>query len=374
MKEICWFYYTLSGTEPPEAVKFHKMQNHSIKNESFQPEEEKAEPKKLALQVSKVQIPMRIDKYLAQQVENATRNKVQEAIEEGRVLVNGRPVKSNYRIKSCDAIQITFLRPPAPELAPEDIPVSIVYEDCDLMVVNKEPGMVVHPAFGNWTGTLANAILHHIGKDAGTLDPSELRPGIVHRLDKDTSGLIIIAKNPTALHRLARQFAQRQVEKSYKAIVWGVPDPVSGAILTNIGRSKKNRKVMANYPYEGPDGKHAVTDYLVEENLLWFSAVSLTLHTGRTHQIRAHMQHIGHPILGDETYGGRVLRTLAFSRSESFVKNLLEIMPRQALHAEKLRFSQPTTHETLSFSTPLPIDMLRTLDRIRTVLASQLHS
>ncbi|NTW94589.1 MAG: RluA family pseudouridine synthase, partial [Chlorobiaceae bacterium] len=343
------------------------MQNHSIKNESFQPEEEKAEPKKLALQVSKVQIPMRIDKYLTQQVENATRNKVQEAIEEGRVLVNGRPVKSNYRIKSCDAIQITFLRPPAPELAPEDIPVSIVYEDCDLMVVNKEPGMVVHPAFGNWTGTLANAILHHIGKDAGTLDPSELRPGIVHRLDKDTSGLIIIAKNPTALHRLARQFAQRQVEKSYKAIVWGVPDPVSGTILTNIGRSKKNRKVMANYPYEGADGKHAVTDYLVGENLLWFSAVSLTLHTGRTHQIRAHMQHIGHPILGDETYGGRVLRTLAFSRSESFVKNLLEIMPRQALHAEKLRFSQPTTHETLSFSAPLPIDMLRTLDRIRTV-------
>lgn len=347
------------------------MQNHTIKNESQEPESAMAEPKKLILQVSRVQTPMRIDRYLTQQVENATRNKVQEAIEEGRVLVNGRPVKSNYRIKSCDSIQITFLRPPAPVLAPEDIPIDIIYEDCDLMVVNKEPGMVVHPAFGNWTGTLANAILHHTGRDAGTLDTEELRPGIVHRLDKDTSGLIIIAKNPTALHRLARQFAQRQVEKVYKAIVWGVPDPPSGTIRTNIGRSKKNRKVMANYPYEGADGKHAVTDYLVEENLYWFSIVSLTLHTGRTHQIRAHMQHIGHPILGDETYGGTAIRPLSLSKSEGFVKNLLELMPRQALHAETLGFSQPSTHERLVFSAPLPEDMHRTIHKIRAVLAAQ---
>lgn len=352
---------------------FHKMQNHTIKNESSQPESETPEPKKLTLQVSKVQIPMRIDKYLTQQVENATRNKVQEAIEEERVLVNGRPVKSNYRIKSCDTILITFLRPPAPELAPEDIPIDIVYEDSDLMVVNKEPGMVVHPAFGNWTGTLANAILHHIGRDAESLDASELRPGIVHRLDKDTSGLIIIAKNPTALHRLARQFAMRQVQKIYKAIVWGVPDPGSGTILTNIGRSKKNRKIMANYPYEGVDGKHAITDYLVEENLHWFSVVSLTLHTGRTHQIRAHMQHTGNPILGDETYGGTVIRTLPFSRSESFVNNLLEIMPRQALHAETLSFSQPSTHEKLTFSSPLPTDMQKTLEKIRSVIKCEME-
>jgi len=350
------------------------MQNHSLKNESQQPEAATPEPKKITLQVSRVQTPMRIDRYLTQQIENATRNKVQEAIGEERVLVNGKPVKSNYRIKSCDTIRITFLRPPAPDLAPEDIPIEIVYEDDDLMVINKEPGMVVHPAFGNWTGTLANAILHHIGRNAGTLDDTELRPGIVHRLDKDTSGLIIIAKNPVALHRLARQFAQRQVEKVYKAIVWGVPDPSAGTIRTNIGRSKKNRKVMANYPFEGPDGKHAVTDYTVEENLCWFSVVSLTLHTGRTHQIRAHMQHVGHPILGDETYGGTAPRPLSFSRSESFVKNLLTGMPRQALHAEILGFSQPSTHEKLRFSAPLPEDMLRTLDRIRTVLANRIRS
>jgi 23S rRNA pseudouridine1911/1915/1917 synthase len=352
------------------AFKFHKMQNQPIKNESGEPEELPLEPKKLTLQVSRVQTSMRIDQYLTRQVENATRNKVQEAIEEGRVLVNEKRVKSNYRIKSCDTIQMTFLRPPAPELAPEDIPIDIIYEDQDLMVINKKPGMVVHPAFGNWTGTLANAILHHIGIGAEELDKTSLRPGIVHRLDKNTSGLIIVAKNPVALHRLARQFADRQVLKIYKAIVWGVPEPPSGTITTNIGRSKKDRKVMANFPFEGKDGKTAITDYSVTENLHWFSVVSLTLHTGRTHQIRAHMQHLGHQILGDETYGGAALRNLPFSRSEGFVRNLLELLPRQALHAETLAFHQPSTREPLSFTAPLPDDMLAALDKIRAIIAS----
>jgi len=321
----------------------------------------------MTLQVSRVQTPMRIDLYLAQQVENATRNKVQEAIEEERVLVNGKPVKSNYRIKSCDLIEITFLRPPAPELTPEDIPIDILYEDGDLMVVNKAPGMVVHPAFGNWSGTLANAILHHLGRVADALDRTELRPGIVHRLDKDTSGLIIIAKNQIALHRLAQQFARRQVEKVYKAIVWGVPDPLSGTVKTNIGRSRKNRKIMANYEFEGREGKHAVTDYEVTENLFFFAVVSLTLHTGRTHQIRVHLQHIGHPILGDTIYGGNDVRTLPFGRSEQFVRNLLDLMPRQALHAETLRFRHPATQEPLTFSAPIPEDMLAALRKIRSV-------
>ena len=344
------------------------MQNQKQINESGQKDIIPLEPKKLTLQVSRVQTPMRIDQYLTRQVENATRNKVQEAIEEGRVLVNEKIVKSNYRIKSCDLIEMTFLRPPAPELAAEDIPIEIIYEDQDLMVVNKKPGMVVHPAFGNWTGTLANAILHHIGKDAEVLDKSELRPGIVHRLDKNTSGLIIIAKNPVALHRLARQFADRKVIKIYKAIVWGVPDPSSGTITTNIGRSKKDRKVMANFPFEGKDGKTAVTDYVVTEDLHWFSVLSLTLHTGRTHQIRAHMQHLGHQILGDETYGGASLRTLPFSKSDGFVKNLLELLPRQALHAETLSFHQPMSHELLSFTAPLPQDMQLALEKIRATL------
>ncbi len=347
------------------------MQNQTLKNESEQPEGVIPEPKKLTLQVSRVQSPMRIDQYLTRQIENATRNKVQEAIEEGRVLVNEKPVKSNYRIKSCDLIQMTFLRPPAPELTAEDIPINIIYEDQDMMVINKEPGMVVHPAFGNWTGTLANAILHHIGKDAEDLDKSELRPGIVHRLDKNTSGLIIIAKNPVALHRLARQFAERKVIKIYKAIAWGVPDPLSGTIQTNIGRSRKDRKIMANFPFEGKDGKTAITDYTVTENLHWFSLLSVTLHTGRTHQIRAHMQHLGHPILGDETYGGASLRTLPFSKSESFVRNLFELLPRQALHAAHLSFHQPMSHEPLSFTAPLPEDMQLALEKIRSIIEQE---
>jgi 23S rRNA pseudouridine1911/1915/1917 synthase len=361
----------LAGALCPAVFQVFKMQKEPVKNESETLLAAEPEPKKMTIQVSKVQTSMRIDVYLAQQVENATRNKVQEAIEEERVLVNGRTVKSNYRIKSCDLIQITFLRPPAPDLAPEDIPIDIIYEDDDLMVVNKAAGMVVHPAFGNWTGTLANAILHHIGKDADELDKSGLRPGIVHRLDKDTSGLIIIAKNPTALHRLATQFARRQVEKVYKAIAWGVPDPPTGTIRTNIGRSRKNRKVMANFPYEGLEGKHAITDYVVAENLLYFSLISVTLHTGRTHQIRAHLQHLGHPILGDETYGGATARTLPFSKSEQFTRNLLEMIPRQALHAATLRFRQPTTGELLSFTAPLPDDMQAVLDKIRKLVSSE---
>ncbi|NTW09995.1 MAG: RluA family pseudouridine synthase, partial [Chlorobiaceae bacterium] len=215
---------------------------------------------------------------------------------------------------------------------------------------------------------LANAILFHIGKDAAELDKSELRPGIVHRLDKNTSGLIIIAKNPLALHRLARQFADRQVRKTYKAIVWGVPDPAEGTIRTNIGRSRKDRKVMANFPFEGKDGKTAVTDYRVTEELAWFSLVSLTLHTGRTHQIRVHLQHIGHSILGDETYGGSSLRNLPFPKSEQFVRNLLEVIPRQALHAETLSFQQPSTREQLTFTAPLPDDMEDALGKIRSVV------
>ncbi len=348
--------------------KYLKMQNQPQKNESSLTDALPLEPKKLTLQVSRVQSPMRIDQYLTRQVENATRNKVQEAIEDGRVLVNEKKIKSNYRVKSCDIIEMTFLRPPAPELAAEDIPIEIIYEDEDLMVVNKKAGMVVHPAFGNWTGTLANAILHHIGKAAEELDKSGLRPGIVHRLDKNTSGLIIIAKNPVALHRLARQFAERKVIKIYKAIVWGVPDPPSGTITTNIGRSKKDRKVMANFPFEGEYGKTAITDYTVTDNLHWFSLLALTLHTGRTHQIRAHLQHLGHQILGDETYGGAALRTLPFSKSESFVKNLLELLPRQALHAETLSFHQPLSHVPLSFTAPIPEDMRLALEKIRTTL------
>ncbi|NTU54396.1 MAG: RluA family pseudouridine synthase, partial [Chlorobiaceae bacterium] len=200
------------------------------------------------------------------------------------------------------------------------------------------------------------------------LDKSDMRPGIVHRLDKDTSGLIIVAKNPVALHKLASQFARRQVEKVYKAIVWGVPTPDSGMIRTNISRSHKNRKVMANFPFEGAEGKHAITGYQVVENLEYFSLLDVTLHTGRTHQIRVHLQHLGHPIFGDETYGGATPRTLPFSKSEQFTRNLLDLIPRQALHAETLRFHQPTTGEPLAFTAPLPADMQAVLEKIRIII------
>ena len=344
------------------------MQNQPVKSEQEEQNAERREPKKMTLQIAKTQKPMRIDVYLAQQVENATRNKVQEAISEHRVLVNRKIVKANYKIKPLDTIEITFLRPPAPELAPENIPVDIIYEDEDLMVINKAPGMVVHPAFGNWTGTLANAILHHLGKGAEKLDTSEMRPGIVHRLDKNTSGLIIVAKNSVALHRLARQFVNRRVEKKYQAIVRGVPDPPEGIIRTNIGRSVRDRKVMACYEYEGKEGKNAVTEYKVQKDLHYFSLVELTLHTGRTHQIRVHLRHIGSPILGDETYGGTTIAKLPFSKSESFVKNLLELVPRQALHAESLTIFQPTSHERISLTAPLPSDMQAALEKIERVL------
>ncbi|MBF0585443.1 RluA family pseudouridine synthase [Prosthecochloris sp. N3] len=340
------------------------MQNHPLKNEPGTGADETPEPKKMVLEVARTQTPMRIDVYLAQQVENATRNKVQEAITDGRVLVNGRRIKANYRIKSRDTIQLTFLRPPAPELAPEDIPIDIVYEDDDLMVINKKAGMVVHPAFGNWTGTLANAILHHLGRDSADLDTTDLRPGIVHRLDKNTSGLIIIAKNSTALHRLARQFAERKVEKHYIALVWGVPEQETGIIRTNIGRSVRNRKIMTCYPFEGKEGKTAVSEYRIMRDLRWFSLVRVTLHTGRTHQIRVHLQHIGHPIVGDETYGGATPRKLHFSRSEHFTANLLDTMARQALHAESLSFQQPSSGERITLTAPLPDDMTAAVNKI----------
>lgn len=307
----------------------------------------------------------RIDKFLSRQVENATRTKVQQAIDEGRVLVNGSPVKANYKVSLSDVIEVTLTRPPAPEMKPEAIPLDIVYEDETLLVVNKPAGMVVHPAFGNWTGTLANAVLHHTRQHLSNLNEDEFRPGIVHRLDKDTSGLIVIAKENDAHFALAKQFAQRTTEKKYLALVWGVPKSKQGTIQTNIGRSKKNRKIMAVYGFESEDGKPATTDYIVKENFRYFSLLELTLHTGRTHQIRVHLQHIGHPILSDETYGGKTLRSLGFSRSEQFVGNLFEVIPRQALHAAFLSFIHPKTKTKVSFEAPLPSDMQQAIEKIK---------
>ncbi len=319
----------------------------------------------IRLTVPNIRERERIDKFLTRQVENATRTKVQNAIDEGRVLVNGNPVKANYKVAPSDVIEVTLTRPPAPEMKPEAIPLDIVYEDETLLVVNKPAGMVVHPAFGNWTGTLANAVLHHTQHRLSDAHHDEFRPGIVHRLDKDTSGLIVVAKENDAHFALAKQFAQRTTEKKYLALVWGVPKSERGTIQTNIGRSKKNRKVMAVYEFESEDGKTAITDYVVKEDFRYFSLLELNLHTGRTHQIRVHLQHIGNPIVGDETYGGKTIRSLGFSHSEAFVENLFEVIPRQALHAAFLSFVHPKTKTKVCFEAPLPHDMQQAIEKIR---------
>lgn len=320
---------------------------------------------KIRLIVPNIRMRERIDKFLSRQVENATRTKVQKAIDEARVLVNGSPVKANYKVSPNDVIEVTLTRPPAPEMKPEAIPLDIVYEDETLLVVNKPAGMVVHPAFGNWTGTLANAVLHHTQHRLSDANGDVFRPGIVHRLDKDTSGLIVVAKENGAHFDLATQFARRTTEKKYLALVWGVPKSCRGTIRTNIGRSQKNRKVMAAYPFESAQGKPAITDYLVKEDFRYFSLLELTLHTGRTHQIRVHLQHIGHPILSDETYGGKAFRTLGFSHSQQFLDSLFEILPRQALHAAFLSFVHPKTKVKVSFEAPLPSDMQQAIEKLR---------
>lgn len=330
-------------------------------------------PKRVEIRVPAGQSRERIDKFLTRQIENATRTRVQAAIEAGRVLVNGKPTKANYKLSPNDLIEVIYTHPPAPEMKPENIPLDIVYEDECLLVINKPAGMVVHPAFGNWTGTLANAVLYHTASRLSNVNADALRPGIVHRLDKDTSGLIVVAKDDATHEALAKQFAARTTEKRYHAIVWGEPKSRSGTIKTNIGRSKRNRKMMAAYPYdERPEaeGKPAITDFTVLESYTYFSLLELRLHTGRTHQIRVHLQHIGCPILSDETYGGKPHRTLPFPQSQAFLSNLYDVLPRQALHSAYLAFVHPKRKETVSFSVPLPPDMAQALDKIKRIQTS----
>ncbi|MDX2128560.1 MAG: RluA family pseudouridine synthase [Chloroherpetonaceae bacterium] len=336
--------------------------------------EESEAPKRITIKVSKAQSRERIDVFLTRQMENATRNKVQVAIDELRVLVNGKAVKSNYKVMPEDEIEVIFTRPPAPEMKPENIPINIVFEDDDIIVINKPPGMVVHPAFGNWTGTLANALLHYTMEKSPTGE-SELsesqedpfRPGIIHRLDKDTSGLMVVAKNNESHFGIAKQFAARTTEKHYSAIAWGCPKDSQGFIQTNIGRSKRDRKKMAVYPINGEEGKIAQTKYEVAEMYTGFSLLRLRLLTGRTHQIRVHLEHIGHPILGDEVYGGKPLRTIQISNSDAFLKNLFSLMPRQALHAEWLSFDHPKTKKRVVFEAPFPDDFNATIQKLKSI-------
>lgn len=314
---------------------------------------------RLRFDVPAGQSRVRLDVYLTRMVENATRAKVQSAIGAGLVLVNGRARRPSYAVQPGDVIDVTLPRPPASEVLPEDIPLDIVYEDDQLLVVNKRAGMVTHPAHGNYSGTLVHALLHHVASLSGGVPG---RPGIVHRLDKDTSGLLVVAKTEHAHAFLARQFADHSIEREYQAIVWGRMRSPRGTIEASLARSKRDRKKVA----VTADGKRAVTEYEVLEAFPFLTLLRLQLHTGRTHQIRVHLAHIGHPVFGDPTYGGR---NPAWSSSEGkrvqHAVNLLKLIPRQALHARTIGFVHPHRGVMTRFSSRLPDDMEEVLRRIR---------
>lgn len=311
--------------------------------------------------VDKGQVPVRIDKFLMDRVPNITRNKTQNAIREGFVKVNDQEIKPNYKVRPEDVIIISLPEPPREsEVIPEDIPINIVYEDDDLLVVHKEPGMVVHPAYNNWTGTLVNALAYHFKNLPENRDG---RPGLVHRIDKDTSGLLVVAKSEHALQHLAKQFFDHSIERTYYALVWGEPKEPAGTIDVNLGRSLKDRRVTAAFP-EGDFGRHAVTHYKVLKTLRYVSLVQCNLETGRTHQIRAHMKHLGHPLFNDATYGGdKILKGTVFSKYRAFVENCFKVMPRQALHAKPLGFIHPTTQKFMQFDSELPEDFQKAIDK-----------
>lgn len=303
----------------------------------------------------------RLDAWLANHVENATRSKVQQAIREGLVLVDGRPARNSHRVAPGETVSVTLPAPPPPDVAPEEIPLDVLYEDDHLIVVNKPAGMVTHPAHAHYSGTLVNALLHR-WRDAPADFPDPTRPGIVHRLDKDTSGLMVIARNETALTRLAAQFSARTTAREYQAIVWGTPAPPRGTIRASLGRSKSDRKKFA----VSGSGKEAETGYEVLEAFEMLALVSLRLKTGRTHQIRVHMQHLGHPVFGDPAYGGRRMPGAgAGSAKKERVHRWLGLVGRQALHAKTLGFLHPATRERMQFDSDLPADLAALLDDLR---------
>ena len=318
-----------------------------------------------AFTAEKGQQPLRIDKYLMNFIENATRNKIQAAAKNGNIYVNDVAVKQNYKVKPFDKIRVLFEHPPYEYLlTPEDLPLNIVYEDDDLLVVNKEAGMVVHPGHGNYSGTLINALIFHFDNLPNN---SSNRPGLVHRIDKDTSGLLVIAKNEEAMTHLSKQFFDKTSEREYVALVWGNIEEDEGTIEGNIGRHPKNR--LQNTVYEGDDahkGKPAVTHYKVLERLGYVTLVSCKLETGRTHQIRVHMKHIGHTLFNDERYGGeKILKGTTFTKYKQFVDNCFKVLPRQALHAKTLGFKHPKTGESMQFDSEIPEDMQACIEKWR---------
>lgn len=310
---------------------------------------------------------LRVDKFLVQRMEKSSRNRIQQAADAGCILVNGKPVKSSYKVKPLDVVSIVMDRPRYEhEVVAEDIPLDIVYEDDHVLVVNKPAGLVVHPGHGNYTGTLVNALAWHF-KDNPDYDVDDPRMGLVHRIDKDTSGLLVVAKTPDAKTNLGKQFFNKTTRREYVAVVWGRPEPPQGTITGNIGRNPKDRLQMTVLPPENLEGKHAVTHYDTIKRLGYVTVVKCVLETGRTHQIRVHMKHIGHPLLNDARYGGdQILRGERTASYKKFVANCFEICPRQALHARTLGFKHPHTGIEMDFEAPIPPDMSAMIDKWQT--------
>ena len=323
----------------------------------------------LNITVDKKQEPLRIDKFLFIFRQNSSRNKISQTCRAGNVMVNGTAVKQNYRVRPGDEISVLLAYPRRENvIVPQNIPIDIVYEDDDVLVVDKKPGMVVHPGFGNWDGTLVNALAYHFEQNGLKTDLDRI--GLVHRIDKDTSGLLVIAKNEYALSYLAKQFYDRKTSRLYWAFVWGNVAEDEGSIRGHIGRHMKNRMQMAVYE-DGSHGKHAVTHYKVLERFRYMTWVECKLETGRTHQIRAHFKHIGHTLFNDERYEGHViLRGINMPKYKQFIQNVFEVLPRHALHAHTLGFIHPATKKEMYFESPMPEDMVNAVDRWRKYLAN----
>ncbi len=344
----------------------------SMKNEKIREDEilEGETHELTVIDVDKGQSPLRVDKFIMNRVEHTTRNKVQIAIRAGTVLVNEKTVKPNHKVKPFDTIKILIERQSGEvhKIIPEDIPLNIVFEDEYLMVIHKPSGMVVHPGFGNKTGTLVHAIAFHIQRDdIPVLPGNEIdRPGLVHRLDKDTSGLMVIAKTEYAMSHLAKQFFDHDIERTYNAVVWGNFEEQEGTVEAYIGRHPRRRTIMAVHPDDSEGAKHAITHYKVLEDMYYVSLIECKLETGRTHQIRVHMNHIGHQVFSDSKYdGSRVVKGTVYSKYKQFVENCFKLCPRQALHAKSLGFIHPHTEEKMYFESELPDDMILALDKWR---------
>ena len=338
-----------------------KSKEINLTGDFFEPDEDVFEEQPLyehfRFVADRKQSLIRIDKFLIDRMMNVSRNRIQLAAEANCILVNDKAVKSNYRIKPLDVVSIVMARPRLEiEILPEEIPLSIVYEDDDIIIVNKPAGLVVHPGHGNYTGTLVNALAWHL-KDAPQYDPSDLRVGLIHRIDKDTSGLLVIAKRPEAKAHLCQQFFLKTTHRQYIALVWGIVKDESGTIEGNIGRDPRDRMVMTVFP-DGEQGKPAITHFRVLQRLGYVSLLEWRLETGRTHQIRAHAKHIGHPVFNDARYGGdQILKGQNFSKYKQFVQNCFAVCPHQALHAKTLGFIHPSTGKEMLFDSEIPGDM-----------------